>query len=225
MPTQTPEKIFRQFKDLRQHLQAGEIPIYSGPAIWDGGQGPHSTPCDIIVTNQRLFGYSYTRFPRERLFLDALPLDTITGISLRQKSFEPLFRELGVRTTKRTVYIRAPRQKIEQLYDVLRSATGQAGGIHTSPGLNLADAHPTASSRPFAPPESPASPVFGRQEIRASFEHSSLAIVLLFVGGLILEIGGVLLWLATQSAQVGLPLCFAGFVAVVTAILNVRQRR
>jgi hypothetical protein len=222
MPTQTQEKIFRQFKDLRQHLQAGEIPLYSVPAIWDGGQERHSTPCDIIVTNQRLFGYSFTRFPRERLFLDALPLDAITGISLRQKSFEPLFRELAVRAARRTVYIRAPRQKIEQLYDALRSATGQTGGINTSPGIDLAGAHTTASPQPSTPPPSP---IYGRQKIRTSFERSPLATVLLFAGGLILEIGGVLLWLATQSAQTGAPLCIAGFVAVVTAMLNVRQRR
>jgi len=61
--------------------------------------------------------------------------------------------------------------------------------------------------------------------MRASFERSSLAIVLLFVGGLILEIGGALLWRVTQSAQIGLPLCIAGFVAVATSIMIARQRR
>jgi len=217
MPAQTreTEKIFRRFKDLRQHLQSGEIPLYSVPAIWDSGQERHSTACDIIITNRRLFGYIYMRFPRERLFLDALPLDTIKAISLRQKSFEPVFRELAVSTDTRTVYIRAPRQKIEHLYDALRSVTKQAGAATTLHNTDLADSTSIASS----------SPTYDKQEMRVSFERSSLAILLLFVGGLVLEIGGALLWLTTRSAQTGLPLCIAGFVAVVTALLNMRQRR
>jgi hypothetical protein len=72
---------------------------------------------------------------------------------------------------------------------------------------------------------STAPPAFGKQEIRASFERSSLAAILLFVGGLILEIGGALLWQVTQSAETGLPLCVAGFIAVATAIMVARQRR
>jgi hypothetical protein len=197
--THKTEKMFRRFKNLPRHLQEGEIPVYSIPAIWESGQEQGSTACDIILTNQRLFGYIYARFPRERLFLDALPLDAIRAVSLRQETFEPVFRELLVRTAARSVYIRAPRQKIEGLYDALQSATGQ--GMHTS------------------------SPAYGRQEVRTSFERSPLAIMLLFVGGLILEIGGALLWLLFQSAQAGLPLCIAGFVAVATAILVARQRR
>src|SRR5438132_1084920 len=65
---------------------------------------------------------------------------------------------------------------------------------------------------------------FGRQEIRTTFERSPLAITLLFIGGLILEIGGVVLWTTTKSSQTGLPLIVAGFVAVITAILVRRQR-
>src|SRR5437868_1869581 len=118
MPAQTQEtqKILRRFKGLSRHLQEGEIPLFTVPAIWDSGQELHSSACDIIITNQRLFGYIYTRFPRERLFLDALPLGEIKAVSLHQKSFEPVFRELLVSTGKRSVYIRAPRQKIESLY-------------------------------------------------------------------------------------------------------------
>jgi len=202
MPAQAQEtqKILRHFKGLSRHLQEGEIPLFTVPAIWDSAQERNSSACDIIITNQRLFGYIYTRFPRERLFLDALPLDEIKAVSLRQKSFEPIFRELFVSTGKRIVYIRAPRQKIESLYGVLKAATGPA-------------------------PSSPLSPAYGKQDIRVSFEQSSLAVLLLFVGGLILEIGGVLLWFALRSAQTGLPLCIAGFIAVVTSILVSRQRR
>ncbi len=218
MPAQTreSEKILRRFKGLQQHLESGEIPLFSVPGIWDSGRERHSTACDIIVTNQRLFGYVYVRFPRERLFLDALSLEEIKAISLRHKSFEPVFRELLVSTERRSVYIRAPRQKIESLYSALRSATGR-----DMPGAAsevLQDEGGSAAS-------STAPPAFGKQEIRASFERSSLAAILLFVGGLILEIGGALLWQVTQSAQTGLPLCIAGFVAVVTAIMVARQRR
>jgi hypothetical protein len=206
MPAQAQEtqKILRRFKGLSRHLQEGEIPLFTVPAIWDSGQELHSTACDIIITNQRLFGYIYTRFPRERLLLDALPLGEIKAVSLRQKSFEPVFRELFVSTGKRSVYIRAPRQKIESLYSAL--------------------ADPAPSSPTTSPP-SPSSPAYGKQDIRVSFERSLLAVILLFVGGLILEIGGVLLWSALQSAQTGLPLCIAGFIAVVTSILVSRQRR
>jgi hypothetical protein len=45
------------------------------------------------------------------------------------------------------------------------------------------------------------------------------------VGGLLLEVVGVIIWLATQSAQTGLPLFFAGLVAVITSILVRRQNR
>jgi hypothetical protein len=36
---------------------------------------------------------------------------------------------------------------------------------------------------------------------------------------------GAITWLVSQSAQAGLPLCVAGFVAVVTSILLLRSRR
>ena len=204
--TRESQKILRRFKGLPRHLQEGEIPLFTIPAIWDSGQERHSSACDIIITNQRLFGYIYTRFPRERLFLDALPIGEIKAVSLRQKSFEPVFREVLVSTGQRRVYIRAPRQKIESLYGALKAATA-------------------LSSQTTPPPSSPQSTSYGKQDIRVSFEQSSLAIILLFVGGLILEIGGVLIWFAIQSAQAGLPLCIAGFIAVVTSILLLRQRR
>src|SRR5579862_8892042 len=69
-----------------------------------------------------------------------------------------------------------------------------------------------------------AAPVYGRQEIKAPFERSSLAITLLFVGGLVLEVFGGILWSVTQSASAGLPLFVAGFVAVIMAIIVRRQQ-
>ncbi|SRR5579871_2761145 len=210
------ERILRRFKGLPGHLQAGEQPVFTIPAIWDSGQGRHSTACDVIITNQRVFGYIYTRFPRERLFLDALPLNEINAVSLRQKTYEPVFRELLVGSEKRRVYIRAPRQKIERLYDELRSTIDQF-----VPGAQRASPEPTEQEQRVAS----RSPAYGKQEIRAPFERSSLAITLLFVGGLILEIGGALLWFATQSFQVGFPLIVAGLVSVGTAMLISRQRR
>src|SRR5579884_4285677 len=106
------EKILRRLKGLSQHLNEGEVPLFTLPAIWDGGQSEHSTPCEIVLTNQRVMGFYYASFPRERLFLDALALPGIQVVSLRQKSFEPLFRELLLSEGQRKVYIRAPRARI-----------------------------------------------------------------------------------------------------------------
>jgi hypothetical protein len=202
------DKILSQLKGLRNHLQPGEEPIFTVPAIWDNGQAQRSMPCDVVLTNQRLFGYVYVTFPRERLFLDALSLTEIKAVTFRQKTFEPVFRELLVRDGQRKVYIRAPRKKIESLYEALRSAMEQYAP-KAKPAIEHEDTsnvNETALS-------------FGRQEIRTTFESSPLAIILLFIGGLILEIGGIVLWTATQSTQIGLPLIVAGIVAVITAIL------
>lgn len=219
MPTQTTaaEKILRRFKGLHLHLQENETPLFTMPAIWDGGQESHGTACDIIVTNHRVFGYIYTTFPRERLFLDALPLASIRAVTLREKSFEPLFREVLLSSSKRKIYIRAPRQKIESLQAALRAAMAQESA-ETQPGADMVDT-PSATTA-----QTPV-PAFGKQDVRDTFERSPLAIVMLFVGGLALEILGVVLWIVSQSAQAGLPLCAAGFVAVVTSILVQRQRR
>ena len=67
----TSDKIIRQLKGLRTHLQPDEEPLFTVPAIWDSGQEQRSVPCDVVVTNQRIFGYYFVTFPRERLFLDA----------------------------------------------------------------------------------------------------------------------------------------------------------
>lgn len=218
MLTQTTaaEKILRHFKGLRQRLQKDETPLFTIPAIWDGGQESHGTACDIIMTNQRVFGYIYTTFPRERLFLDALPLASIRAVSLREKSFEPLFRELLVSSDKRKVYIRAPRQKIASLEAALRSVLAQ-DSAETPPNADTGDP-------PLATTDRRQPPIYGKQDMRSTFERSTLAIVMLFVGGLLLEITGAALWIVSHSAQNGLPLCIAGFVAVVTSILLQRQR-
>jgi hypothetical protein len=211
--TATAEKILTRLKGLRSHMQAGEEPLFSVPAIWDSGQEQRSMPCDVVLTNQRLFGYVYVTFPRERLFLDALSLTAIKAVTLRHKTFEPVFREMLVNDGERKVYIRAPRQKIESLYEALRSAIEQYAP-ETQPVLEHDEVNNVAQT----------TPAFGRQEIRTPFERSPLAITLLFIGGLLLEIVGAALWAVTQSAQIGLPLIAAGFVAVITAILVRRQR-
>ena len=182
------------------------------PGIWDAGQ-QQSTPCDIVLTNQRLLGYYFVSFPRERLFLEAFDLAEITHVSLRQKSFEPVFRELMVSAGQRKVYLRASRKKIEQLYSALREAIAR----YTPSSEAAFETESTATP-------AHTTPVYGRQDIRTPFESSPLAIVLLFVGGLILEISGALLWAATQSTQTGLPLCIAGFLAVITATMIRRQQ-
>jgi hypothetical protein len=204
----TADKLLKQLKGLHNHLQPGEEPIFTVPAIWDNGQAERSMPCDVVLTNQRLFGYVYVTFPRERLFLDALSLTEIKAVTFRQKTFEPVFRELLVRDGQRKVYIRAPRKKIESLYEALRSAMEQY-----APKAQPAIEHEETSN------VNETAPSFGRQEIHTTFERSPLAIILLFIGGLILEIGGIVLWTATQSTQIGLPLIVAGIVAVITAIL------
>ena len=207
------DKILSRLKGLRNHLQPDEEPLFSIPAIWDSGQEQRSMPCDVVLTNKRLFGYVYVTFPRERLFLDALTLTAIKVVTFRQKTFEPVFRELLVSDGQHKVYIRAPRKKLERLYEALQSALERYSPNKQPTLPNEETKHTNETTT-----------AFGRQEIRMTFERSPLAITLLFIGGLILEIGGIVLWTTTQSAQTGLPLIIAGFVAVITAILVRRQR-
>ena len=205
---ETADKILKRLKGLRTHLQPDEEPLFTVPAIWDSGKEQRSVPCDVVLTNKRLFGYVYVTFPRERLYLDALTLTAIKVVTFRQKTFEPVFRELLVSDGQHKVYIRAPRKKLERLYEALRSAMEQYAPNEQPTPQNEETKHINE-----------ATPAFGRQEIRATFERSPLAIILLFIGGLILEIGGIVLWTTTHSSQTGLPLIIAGFVAVITAIL------
>jgi hypothetical protein len=215
------EKILAHTKGLRQQMQPDEEPLLKVPAIWDNGQAHHSKPCDVIVTNTRLMGFEFVTFPRERLFLEEFPLTSIRSVTLRHKTFEPLFREIAVSDGERKVFIRAPRKLIEALYTALRLATEQY-----SP-TDLADFADEQANETEAEEESPRTtraPVYGRQDIRTTFEHSPLAIVLLFVGGLVLELIGVAGWLLTGNLQVGAPLFIAGLLAVIVATLVRRQR-
>ncbi len=209
----TAEKIIRQLKGLNAHLLPGEKPLFTVPAIWDSGQDQRSVPCDVVLTNQRIFGYYYVTFPRERLFLDALQLAEIKAVTFRQKSFEPVFRELLVSDGQHRVYIRAPRKKLERLYEALQTAIERYGS----------DVQPVAQSEETEPTHETTA-AFGRQEVRMTFERSPMAITLLFIGGLVLEISGIVLWATTQNAPTGLPLIVAGFVAVITAYLVRRQK-
>jgi hypothetical protein len=218
----TAEKIIASLKGLQQHLRADEQPLLALPAIWDNGQQERSsTACDVVLTNQRILGYYFVSFPRERLFLDTFTLSDITSVSLRQKKFEPLFRELLVSDGERKVYIRAPRQKIETLYAALRTAIAEY-----VPATEVPFTNEPASDRDLSSAQSAAhpTPIYGRQEIRTPFETSILAMTLLFVGGITLEIIGVVLWNVTHSSATGLPLCVAGFLAVLVAIILRRQQ-
>ena len=210
------QKILARTKGLRQRMQPNEMPLLKVPAIWDNGQTHYSKPCNVIVTNIRLMGYEFVTFPRERLFLEEFPLISISSVTLRHKTYEPIFRELAVSDGEHKVYIRAPRKQIEALYTALRLATEQ---YTAAAQTDFEDEQ--AGEREERPR---AAPVYGRLDIRTTFEQSPLAIVLLFVGGLVLELIGVAGWLLTGNVQVGIPLFIAGFLAVVVATLVRRQR-
>ncbi len=218
------QKILTRTKGLPQHLQPGEEPLLKVPAIWDNGQTQHSKPCDVIVTNERLMGFELVTFPRERLFLEDFPLSSITSVTLRHKTFEPLFRELAVSDSERKVLIRAPRRLIETLYTGIRSATEQ---YTPTAHPDFADEQVSEASGAKEAKETqrtPSATVYGRQDIRTAFERSPLAIILLFVGGIVLELIGIGGWLLTGNVQVGTPLFIAGLLAVIVATLVRRQR-
>ena len=54
MKSESAEKILARLKGLRTHIQPREEPLFSIPAIWDGGQGQRSIPGDVVLTNQPL---------------------------------------------------------------------------------------------------------------------------------------------------------------------------
>lgn len=203
-------------------MQPDEKPLLAVAAIWDSGKEDHSTPCEIIVTNQRLLGFYTSRISRvRRIFLEQVELKTITVVSLRQKTFEPVFRELLVSDGKRKVYIRAPRRYIEALFAALREAIEQIGD---KPNVAFEDGPQQGGTPETSAMHREITPAYGRQDVRAPFERSPLAITLLFVGGLIIEVIGFVLWGMTGSLQIGIPLFVAGIVAVMTAIFLRRQR-
>lgn len=218
------QKILTRTKGLRQHLQPGEKPLLKVPAIWDNGQAYHSKPCDVIVTNERLIGFELVTFPRERLFLEDFPLSSLTSVTLRHKTFEPLFRELAISDGERKVSIRATRRLIETLYTGIRSAAEQ---YTPTANPDFADEQVNETNETNETKETqqtPSATVYRRQDIRTTFERSPLAIVLLFVGGIVLELIGVAGWLLTGNIQVGIPLFIAGLLAVIVATLVRRQR-
>ncbi len=221
------ERILGQLKGLRERMQPGEEPLLDIPGIWDrkaeAEEAGGSMACDIVLTNQRLMGYAYTAFPRERVFLDALPLVEITAVSLRHKTFEPLFRELLVRSRERKVYVRTSRRHVESLYEGLRAAIEEYAP-EAQPALEQEESQPevTEAAEQGARRRRP---VYGRQDIRTAFENSPLAITLLLVGGLALEVIGILAWVITKSAQVGGPLFFTGLLCVIFSIIVQRQQR
>ncbi len=211
------EKILTSVKGLREHLQSDEEPLATIPGIWDsipvGDSERRATTCEIVVTNSRLLGFQYTKFPRERLFLEAVSLSAITILTLQQRSFDPLFRELLVSDGLRKIYIRSSREKIELLNREVQVAveTYAPHATSSSSTQEEGEQQPTRSA-----------PVYERKELRTTFERSHLGITLLFVGGLVLELLGIFLWTTTRSTQIGLPLCLAGFFAVFIAMLSRR---
>lgn len=207
------QKITVSLKGLRDHLQENEQPIINIPGIWDNGQQNRSTACDIVLTNQRLLGYYKVSFPRERLFLDTLPLSSIRTVILQQKK-DPVFRELMVGTTDRKVYIRSPRQKIELLNTALQSTIEQNVA-------NISAKFETAG----AEQQGAQSLIQERPGMRQPMPDSPLNITLLFTGGLFLEVLGILLWSGTHSAQIGVPLVIAGFVSWLAAMFLRKKRQ
>ncbi len=217
------EKILTSIKGLRDHLQLDEEPLATIPGIWDslptGESERRATTCEIVVTNQRLLGFQYTKFPRERLFLEAIALSAITTLTFHQRSFDPLFRELLVSDGPRNVYIRSSREKIELLNREVQLAIETYAPHTTSSSSQSSSAQEASEAQTTR-----SAPVYERRELRTTFEQSHLGITALFVGGLVLEIIGILAWSATRSAQIGLPLCIAGFFAVFVAMLIRRQQ-
>ena len=225
----TAFKILRHVKGLREQMQPDEQPLLAIPAIWDSGKGPRSTACEVIVTTRRLMGFYAVSFPRPRRFLEDMPLASMASVSFRHKTYEPLFRELLVSDGQSKVYIRAPRRYIEALYGALRSATEQYAATAQPTFEDIVPEDDTlgTTTTEGAINRAPTtrSPIYGRQDIRTSFSRSPLAITLLFVGGILLEILGALLWGLTESFQIGLPLFVAGLVAVLTATFIRRQKQ
>jgi Eukaryotic protein of unknown function (DUF872). len=223
------EKILQKVKGLRAQMQEGEEPQLALPAIWDNGQSAQSVACDVIVTNQRIMGYFYKSFPREHLFLDALNLTDLKQVTWRDKNYEPVFRELLISDSTHRVYIRTPRQKCQTLYDTLKRRANTTENAATS-----APQEPTAAAQQeeiaTTPEQETAvaqsqqqSIVYGHEEIKSTFKSSSLAILLLLIGGILLEIGGIIAWSASSDASIGLPLLLAGIFAFVVSIAVRRQ--
>jgi hypothetical protein len=218
-------KIFKRLRGLQAQMQTDEEPILALPAIWDSGNNDHSTACDVIVTNQRLLGYYYRSFPRERVFIETITLADIGTVMWRKKNYEPIFREIMISDGARKVYIRTPQQKSVLLYDTLRMLTEKkkladkpAEGskeetIETVPNERIMEQAQTQTGEQQAP-------IYGQEEVIRAFEKTPLAVMLLLVGGILLEIIGIVLLSITHSASTSIPLFIAGFVAVGASFLS-----
>ncbi len=220
--TAVAERILARTKGLSGYLEEGEEPVLALPAIWDNGESSHSTPCDIIITDRRVIGFYYKSFPRERVFIDSLRLAELSNVTWREKSYEPVFREILISDGRRKVYVRTARQKSEELYAALRSATGNDSADQQEVSENRGE---EARAQTSSQTTGSSGTIYGRQDVKRAFDTSTLAILLLFVGGIICEVIGAILWIATGSAQTGVPLFVAGFLAVLAAILVRRQQR
>lgn len=216
------EKILRRFKGLREQMHEGEEPLYSIPVIWENATQKQSNACDLILTNQRLFGYIFTTFPRTRLFLDDLDLEQVQGVTTRVKDFDVVFRELLVKGGGKTIYIRAPRKKIEELSRTLRATIAQytSGSV---PPARVSQETPVAQEGGEEKPR----PILNdeKQVVKQTLERSPLGITILLTGGILLEIVGAIVWFETASVQTGLPLFLAGIIALLVAALTLRQLR
>ena len=213
--SEVSEKHLTHLKGLRDHLQPDELVILNVPALWDGGQNTGSTPCDVIVTNQRVLGFYSRSFPRERLFLDSIDLSALKAVSFRNRSNEPLFRELFLNAGDRKVYVRAPRKRIEDLYASLRTSIEEF-----APQAQTALTNENVATTE----QTPDAPIFGRQEIKTPLENSSLGITMLFVGGFVLELLGIVFAYFSGSLSNGVPLFLAGLVAYLTSLFLRRRR-
>ncbi|GER83199.1 hypothetical protein KTAU_18360 [Thermogemmatispora aurantia] len=227
-PSPTPSqaragrRILRRFRGLQAHLQPDEELLGSRPVIWSSQQHGR-VACDVILTNRRLLGYYQVRFPRPRLFLEAIPLTEITAITLRMPQSRVLLYELLISFGEGSVLLRAPQRTIDYLYDTLRHLSE---GSRQEPGPMAAEQEPspTRAASSQQEPSCGQSPHFARRQLAGTAERSPTAIAAIFACGLILEIIAVYLWLTTGSLATSLPPFGAGLLAVLTAILVYRQR-
>jgi len=218
--TTAATKIFQRLKGLQARMQPGEEPILALPAIWDGGQNNHSTACDVIVTNQRVIGYYYRGFPRERIFFDALNLADLRTVTWRKKNYEPIFREILVSDGQRDVYLRTAQQKSEFLYETLRLANDKTAMPASATRDNEVETEQTPSDAGQTQVMAqPTDTVYTREQVRGTFESSSLAVTLLLVGGILIEVFSIIMLFTLHNMSISGPLFIAGFIAVAASLI------
>ncbi len=222
--TQVMHRLPRRFRSLQSHLLPDEEPLSSHPVIWKSQQHG-GLACDAILTNRRLLGYYQVRFPRRRLFLEAIPLEEIISVTQRDPQSKSLLHELLIIAKQDRVLLRAPRRVIENLYDALHHLSASEGESKTQKTATAESASVSAQTDGAEPDRASVhSPRFARQQLTGSAGHSPAGIALIFACGLILEIIAVFLWQTTSSLATSLPPFGAGLLAILTAILVYRQR-